>query len=108
MSREPSLFDFEEVEAKERELAEWRKNFERADWVAPYETASGLKKGDVVLGWRCPACWDIEPNEFLLELNHCLSPNRIGRAAKLTECSRMELHMAHAIYDRRQREKAGA
>lgn len=107
MSRQPSLFDFEAQETAERELAEWRKHFERADLVFEYDCGIG-PKGTVVSGWRCPSCWDVEPNTFLLEINHGISPDRVGREDFLTECISYELQMHHATYDRLQREKGAA
>lgn len=81
---------FGEVEAAEslaeqrrRERAEWAARFERADWVAPYDTQGGTKKGQSCPGWRCPDpdCGEIEPNAFLLSINHGFDPGVPGRQA---------------------------
>lgn len=57
------------------ERAEWRARFEQAEWVAPYDCSGGMKKGDSKLGWVCPACGRVEPNTFLLNLNHGYDPD---------------------------------
>lgn len=51
-----------------------RLHFRRALWTAPHDTAGGMKAGDTKLGWRCPVCSDVEPNEFWLHLNHGWDP----------------------------------
>ena len=88
-----------------REHAEWVARFERADWVAPYDTADGRPAGHVTLGWKCPACGQVEPNEFLLGNNHGYHLHWPGHVPYLAEfgktCSRLELLAAHAIYDKR-------
>jgi hypothetical protein len=42
-------------------------------WVAPWDTADGLKAGTSAPGARCWLCGDIEPNEHMLALNHGLA-----------------------------------
>jgi hypothetical protein len=61
--REVQLGLFGEVDKRLDAAAEWLARFERADWIAPWDTATGprpgdppLKKGECspVPGWRCP------------------------------------------------------
>lgn len=80
--------------------AEWRTRFERAPWVAPYDTSS-LKAGESVSGWVCPACRKVEVNEFLLNLNHSYDPSIPGRMAGVVEefgqtCTRLQLLASQA------------
>lgn len=63
----------------EQERAEWAARFKRADWVAPYDTSGGMKAGESKSGWACPGCGQIEPNEFLLSLNHGYAPDIPGQ-----------------------------
>jgi hypothetical protein len=60
------------------ERAEYRARFERHDFPAPYDTADGRPKGTIIHGWVCPACGDVEWNEFLLSLNHGYDPGLPG------------------------------
>jgi len=71
----PAVLDAAE---KQRAAAAWRAQFARDWWVAPYDTAGGMRKGDRVLGWTCPDCGDIEPNEFGLGNNHGWYPDQPG------------------------------
>jgi hypothetical protein len=90
--------------AEQAELAEWEARFERAVWVAPYDCADGMKKGDTVLGWRCPACKDIEPSEFLLGNNHGyhLYDRHVPYLAEFgATCHKLHLQENHRIYDER-------
>jgi hypothetical protein len=88
---------FGEVEAEEaaavrklEERAAWQARFERADWVAPWDTGSGMKKGESCSGWRCPdpACGEVEPNEYLLSINHGFDPSVPGHAPYNGNCMR--------------------
>lgn len=106
---------FGEVEAAEdraaqraREAAEWQARFERADWVAPWDCSSGMKKGESTLGWRCPACGDIEPNSYLLGINHGLDPEipRSGMEIRFTECTSMWLQASQARSAEQRRQAA--
>lgn len=85
--------------------AAWEARFERADWVAPYDTAGGMKAGDSQPGWRCPACGQIEPNEFLLGNNHgyhLYDPGHVPYGAEFgATCFKLELQKNHRIYDER-------
>jgi hypothetical protein len=103
------LFELSEVDAKALARAEWRARFERADWVAPWDTASGMKTGDRKPGgWVCPGCGDIEPNEFLLGTNHGYHPDQPGSSYRYAggpwfgeTCVKLELQAAHKIYNER-------
>lgn len=66
-----------DAEARVRRRAEWKAGFERADWIAPYDTADGKPAGTVYKGYRCPdpACGKIEPSGFILALNHGFDPD---------------------------------
>jgi hypothetical protein len=97
----------------EEARAEWVARFERADWVAPWDCAAGRspgepapKKGDRLPGgWVCPACKDVEPNEFLLGNNHGYRLYDPGHVPYLAEfgatCFKLELEKNHRIYDAR-------
>lgn len=109
---------FGQVEAAEREASQrreqaqreaagcraaadaWRARFERADWIAPYDTAGGMLKGERKPGWRCPDpdCGEIEPNSFLLSINHGFDPDVPGRQPWNGRCTRLKLLAAHAEY----------
>jgi hypothetical protein len=93
---------FGEVEAHERETAAkaaeraaeaqaWHARFERAPWVAPWDTAGGMKKGESVLGYRCPDpdCGQVEINSHILSLNHGFDPLIAGRAPYDGRCHRL-------------------
>lgn len=94
---------FGEVEAREAERAAWEARFERADWIAPYDTAGGMKKGESKPGWRCPdpECGVIEPSGFLLRLNHGFDPHVPGHQDFDGQCTRVRLLRNQAAYDRR-------
>lgn len=83
-----------------RARAEWAARFERAPWIAPWDTADGMKKGESKLGWRCPCCGDIEPNDALLLINHGLSDHEPQPPWWDGRCGRQNLREAHAAYDR--------
>lgn len=91
--------------ASQSARAEWEARFERADWVAPWDTADGRPKGTVELGWVCPACKTVEPNEFLLGNNHGYHPDEPGwvpyRGEFGVTCTKLELQKNHRIYDER-------
>lgn len=70
---------FAEAGPQLTEREAWAARFERAPWVAPYDTA-GLRKGESVLGWICPACGRLEVNDFVLNINHGYDPSIPGRA----------------------------
>jgi hypothetical protein len=88
----------------ETAASEWAGRFERADWVAPYDTAGGTPKGTAIPGWRCPdpECGKIEPNGFLLSINHGWDPEIPGHAPFDGQCMTVKLAAAHAAYDKRQ------
>lgn len=83
--RQYDLFG-EDLAAQEREqqaladLAKWRERFERVEW------RSGLPNLSPTLGYRCPSCGDVEPNEFLLSINHGYDPGVPGRAPLDDRC----------------------
>jgi len=90
--------------AEQAEQAEWEARFERAVWVAPADCGGGMKKGDTVLGWRCPACKDVEPTEFALGNNHGyhLYDRHVPFRAEFgATCFKLNLQENHAIYDAR-------
>lgn len=113
----PGQYDlFGEDERAEQEAAEraqtraeaeaaWAARFERVDWEAAHDTASGMKKGDRTLGWRCPACKEIEPNKFLLGNNHGYHLHDPGHVPYRAEfgatCTKLEMQKNHRIYDER-------
>jgi hypothetical protein len=92
-----------EREATQRQRARdaWRARFERADWVAPYDTAGGTPEGTAVPGWRCPdpECGEIEPNGFLLAINHGWDPDVPGREPYDGRCYAIKLRAAHKQYE---------
>lgn len=75
---------------RQLERDSWRAQFERADWVAPWDCADGTPKGTVRSGWRCPdpACGQIELNAFLLSINHGFDPDIPGRQPWNGRCFR--------------------
>lgn len=80
---QPDLFgDFDARQAaaaaRKRERDRWAAQFERAAWVAPHDTAGGLRAGESKPGWRCPVCGEVEPNGFWLHLNHGWDPGVPG------------------------------
>jgi hypothetical protein len=91
--------------ARAQARAEWAARFEQADWVAPWDTVGGMKKGDRVPGWVCPSCAEIEVNTFALSINHGYDPAVPGRAPYTgwgTPCHKQRLLAAHAAYEARQ------
>jgi hypothetical protein len=109
-ARQYDLFGEQEAkeagrEAKERVAAEWRARFERAEWVPTWTTSADGTPAPPKLGWVCPACKVVEPNEFLLGNNHGYHLHWPGHVPYRAEfgatCSRLELLAAHALYDKR-------
>ena len=92
---------FGEVERAEDTKTAWLARFDRPDWVAPWDTAGGMRKGDRKPGWRCPDpdCGDIEPNSYLLYANHGWDPYRPGAEPFDGRCTAVKLREAHALYD---------
>ena len=90
-----------EREASQRQdaRAAWRARFERADWIAPYDTAGGTPKGGRVPGWRCPdpECGEVEPGPtgFLLALNHGFDPDVPGHEPWDGRCYKVKLLARH-------------
>jgi hypothetical protein len=76
---------------KADELAAWQAQFERAPWVAPYDTAGGMKAGESTLGWRCPDpdCGVVEVNGSHLMINQGWAPNQVGHAPYDGRCHRL-------------------
>lgn len=101
MTRVAQLDLFGEVQAAIDRQAAWEARFERADWVAPYDCADGMKKGESKPGWRCPdpECGQVEPNSFLLRLNHGFDPKVPGEEPR-GGCTRVMLLRNQARYDR--------
>jgi hypothetical protein len=96
------LFEFDDGRAQAR--ADWAARFGRADWVAPWDTAGGMKKGDRVLGWVCPSCGQVEVNTFGLSINHGYDPDVPGWAPYTgwgTPCHKQRLLAAHAAAEAR-------
>ncbi|AOS94910.1 MULTISPECIES: hypothetical protein [Mycobacterium avium complex (MAC)] len=85
--------EIDNSERRRRERVLWASLFERADWVAPYDCADGTAKGTAILGWRCPdpACQQIEPNGFLLAINHGFDPHVPDPWAAQRGCTRVRL-----------------
>jgi hypothetical protein len=117
----PGQYDlFGEDEAAERAAAE-RKTAEqsaRAEWETRFERAEvpppRLFPGDVPapdretrvwLGWVCPACKTVEPNEFLLGNNHGYHLHDPGHVPYRAEfgatCTKLEMQKNQRIYDER-------
>lgn len=108
MSELVQLDLFGEVEqaeqaARDRDQArtEWLARFERADWVAPWDTAGGMKKGESLLGWRCPdpECSQVEVNEYHLMIEHGWDVHTPGSAPFDGRCHRLRLLASHAHAD---------
>lgn len=76
----------------------WHQTVQPATWAAPHDTAGGMKAGDTCPGWRCPACGQVEPNAFLLTLNHGWGPDRPGVQPYDGGCDRLHLLANHAAY----------
>lgn len=86
-------------------ILEWQARFERAWWIAPHDTAGGLKAGERMLGWRCPdpACRRVESNSYLLAVNHGFDPDHPNAWAFERGCTRLHL-LACQEEARRERE----
>jgi hypothetical protein len=91
----------EQADKHAQARADWAAHFERADWVAPYDTAGGTPKGTVLNGWRCPDpdCGQIEPNAFVLSINHGWDPDVPGREPFDGRCSKLRLLEAQRQHD---------
>jgi hypothetical protein len=113
-TRQYDLFGEQEAEeaareAEKRAVAEWRALFERAPVppppLHPGDVPAPDRETRVWLGWVCPACKVVEPNEFLLGNNHGYHlhwPGHIPYRAEFgATCSRLHLLAAHALYDER-------
>lgn len=76
--------------AVEHARAEWRAQFERADWVAPYDCGYG-PEGTVVSGWRCPdpECGEVADNAYSLSLNHGYDPDTPGAQSYYGRCQKL-------------------
>lgn len=87
-----------EAEARLAARAEWEARFERADWIAPWDCADGTPKGAVTSGWRCPdpECGRIEPNSYLLSINHGFDPGVPGLAPRDGMCTRRRYQLRRA------------
>lgn len=87
-----------EASKRERTRAAWLARFERADWIAPWDTAGGMKKGDSKPGWRCPdpGCGEVEPNEYWLLINHGWDPHQPGHEPFDGRCHKLRLLRSHA------------
>lgn len=104
---------FGEVEAGEQARAEWLARFERADWIAPWDTATGPRPGDPPLkkgerspvpGWRCPdpECGVVEPNTCLLMINHGWNPDVPGDGPFDGRCHSVRLRRNQAEHAARE------
>ena len=89
---------FGEVEALEHSAATrhseneaWAARFERADWVTPWPTSTGLPAGTVFHGYRCPdpECGEVEPTGFTLSINHGWDPELPGRKPWNARCQKV-------------------
>lgn len=102
------LFELSEVDSKALALAQWRARFERAD-LPPRPRYPGDLPGPPrrpAPGWVCPACKEVEANEFLLGNNHGYHPGQPSLGVPYggefgATCVRLELMAAHKIYDER-------
>ena len=102
------LFELSEVDSKALALAQWQARFERAA-VPPRPRYPDDLPGpprSPALGWVCPACKVVEPNEFLLGNDHGYHPDQPGLGVPFrgefgVTCVRLELLAAHKIYDER-------
>lgn len=100
---------FGEVEKRLDARAAWLARFERADWIAPWDTAAGprpgdppLKKGECspVPGWRCPdpECGEVAYNACRLEIDHGWDPHTPGREPFDGRCHGVRLRRNQAAY----------
>ena len=93
-----------EQAAREAELAEWVARFERVEIEGRNEVSAGRFAPAVWLGWKCPACGTVEPNDFLLGNNHGyhLYDTHVPYRAEFgATCFRLQLEKNHRIYDER-------
>lgn len=86
---------FRDYDAEAAALSVWQAQIPRADWVAPWDCGYG-PAGTVVQGWMCPACGKIEPNDYVLSINHGIDPYYPGCEGFLTECISMDLRKGRA------------
>ncbi|WP_213573299.1 hypothetical protein [Rhodococcus sp. USK13] len=94
------LFDERDYDAEAAAKGAWRDRMVPADWVAPYDCGYG-PAGTVVSGWRCPACGKVEPNGYILLINHGIDPHIPGDEGFLTECISMDLRAVRATVEAR-------
>jgi hypothetical protein len=74
------LFAEDEHAVLAAKRAEWSARFERVEIPSPWDCQfGGPKKGDPVLGWRCPSCLDVEMRTYALVVNHGYDPDVPGR-----------------------------
>lgn len=76
---QPDLFGHWDAEQQRKaadaaRLAAWSARFRRVPVTVAYESASGMKPGQILDGIVCPACGGIEFNDLLLSINHGWSP----------------------------------
>lgn len=105
---QPDLFGQWDAEqerlARQRvEQQAWAARFRRVSVTIAYESAGGMRPGDVFDGVACPACGGIEFNSLLLATNHGWAPDMpyrtlYGRPAFET-CSRLRFRTAQPPYD---------
>lgn len=118
MSEDVQLDLFGVVAARLDARADWEARFERADWVAPWDTAAGFRPGDPPLkkgerapvpGWRCPdpECGQVEPTAYLLGLEHGWDPEVPGHEPFDGRCHRLRRLAAQAGNPWPGREAAG-
>jgi hypothetical protein len=98
---------FGEVERRLDARAAWLARFERADWIAPHDTAAGPRSGDPPLkkgecspvpGWRCPdpECGEVEPNAYHLMIGHGWNPHLPGDGPFDGRCHKVRHRRARA------------
>lgn len=76
----------------EQARREWEAQFERADWVAPYDCGHG-PEGTVVAGWRCPdaECGEVADNAYTLWINHGFDPEAPGAQPYHGRCRKVRV-----------------
>jgi hypothetical protein len=79
--------------------AEWAGRFQRAVWHPSFTTGADGQPARPCLGWVCPVCGDVEPNGFLLGINHGFDPTVPGRAPFDGRCVKQTLLANHARYE---------
>ncbi|WP_043736184.1 hypothetical protein [Nocardia asiatica] len=72
----------------------WAARFQRADWITPSAGTDGTPARTVRTGWRCPACGHVEPNGFVLAINHGLDPDTPPTAAAAVTDERFRVCLA--------------